>query len=243
VRHELTETGCIIVADGDEAIRRTVTSYFEEKNVRVIAVSSRDAVTFYLRKEHPKLIFLNRKLGGWDGLDLLRDIRSRSDVPVVIVAEKNSDEIDRIVGLELGADDYIAKPVSVRELLARARAILRRRGRQVERTLDQEQGGYRFGGWRLEHGTRTVLDSRGAPIALRKSEYALLLAFLGAPQKILSRAHLLRATRLHEDIVDRSIDVQVLRLRRKLESDPQTRCAIRTIRGIGYAFTQTVEPY
>jgi two-component system OmpR family response regulator len=245
VGHGLTETGCIIVADDDEAMRRMVTAYFEENNVRVSAAANRDELNFHIKKEPPSLIVLNRKLGEWDGLDLMRDIRSRSDVPIVIVAEHNSEEADCVVGLELGADDYIAKPFSVRELLARARAILRRQhaGQQIERVQDRERGGYRFGGWRLEHRSRTVVDSNGTSISLRKSEYALLLAFLRAPQQILTRAHLLRATRLHEDVFDRSIDVQVLRLRRKLESDPETHRAIQTIRGIGYTFTQAVEPY
>jgi two-component system, OmpR family, response regulator len=243
VPDEPTETGSIIVADGDEAVRRMVTAHFEEKNVRVSIVSNRDELIFRLKKEHPSLIILNRKLGKWDGLDLLRDIRSTSNVPVVIVAEHSPDEIDRIVGLELGADDYIEKPFSARELLARARAIWRRQGRGVERSQDQDQGGYRFRGWRLEQRTRTVVDSSGASIALRRSEYELLVAFLKAPQQFLTRAHLLRTTRLRENASDRSIDVQVMRLRRKLESDPKMRGAIKAVSGIGYAFTPEVDPY
>jgi two-component system, OmpR family, response regulator len=234
----------IIVADDDEAMRRMVTSYFEEKNVPVSGASNREELIVCIRRARPSLIVLNRKLGQWDGLDVLRDIRSRSNVPVIIVAERGADEVDRVVGLELGADDYIAKPFSVRELLARARAILRRREAGcVESDQDSEQGGYRFGGWRLEHRSRTVIDSREAPVLLRKSGYALLLAFLEAPQRVLTRAHLLRATRLHQDMFDRSVDVQVMRLRRKFASDPQTHGAIETNRGIGYTFTLAVVPY
>ncbi len=241
---EITRTSCIIVADDDEEIRRMVATYFEESNVLVNCASNREELIIHLRTTRPSLIVLNRKLGQWDGLDLLRDIRSRSNVPVVMVAERDPDEIDRVVGLELGADDYIAKPFSVRELLARARAILRRQeARRVEMSEDQEQGGYRFGGWRLEQRTRTVVDSSGMAVSLRKSEYALLLAFLQAPRRVLTREHLLRATRLHVDISDRSIDVQVMRLRRKFASDPQTRRAIQTKRGIGYTFTLAVVPY
>ncbi len=111
-----------------------VTTYFEESNVSVNCASNREELIIYLRTSRPNLIVLNRKLGQWDGLDLLRDIRSRSNVPVVIVAERVPDEFDRVVGLELGADDYIAKPFSVRELLARTRAILRRQeARRIER--------------------------------------------------------------------------------------------------------------
>jgi two-component system OmpR family response regulator len=241
---ETPRTNCIIVADADEAIRRTVVTYFEESNVLVNCASNREELIIQLRTVRPNLIILNRKLGKWDGLDLLRDIRSRSNVPVVLVAERNPDEIDRVVGLELGADDYIAKPFSVRELLARTRAILRRQeAGRVEKNHDREQGGYRFGGWRLEQRSRTVVDSSGAPVPLRKSEYALLLAFLQAPQRVLTREQLLRATRLHEDISDRSIDVQVMRLRRKFASDPQACRAIQTNRGIGYTFTLAVVPY
>jgi two-component system OmpR family response regulator len=240
---ETTGTGSIIVADGDEAIRRMVTAHFEQKNVRVSIASNRDELIVRLKKEHPSLIILNRKLGVWDGLDLLRDIRSTSNVPVVIVAEHSPDEVDRIIGLELGADDYIVKPFSARELLARARAIWRRQGLGAERSQDEEQGGYRFCGWRLEHRTRTVADSSGASIALRRSEYKLLVAFLKAPRQVLTRAHLLRTTRLREEVSDRSIDVQVMRLRRKLESDPKMRGAIKAISGIGYAFMPDVEPF
>jgi DNA-binding response OmpR family regulator len=155
-----------------------------------------------------------------------------------------SDEIDRVVGLELGADDYVVKPFSPRELLARIRAVLRRQemGR-VARARDPERGGYRFGGWRLERRGRKLFDANETPIPLSKGEYALLLAFLEAPQRPLSREHLLQATRIHEDIFDRSIDVQVLRLRRRLEADPSAPRVILTERGVGYVFAMPVEAY
>jgi len=154
-----------------------------------------------------------------------------------------SDEIDRITSLELGADDYIVRP-SLRELLARARAILRRREMaRAARTRDPEGGGYRFNGWQLERRTRRLVDANGMPVSLSKGEYVLLLAFLEAPQRPLSREHLLQATRVHEDIFDRSIDVQVLRLRRKLEVDPSAPRVIRTERGIGYIFALPVQSF
>ncbi len=154
------------------------------------------------------------------------------------------DEIDRVVGLELGADDYVTKPFSLRELLARIRAVLRRQelGRAGS-ARDPERGGYRFAGWRLERRARRLLDPGANPVVLTKGEYALLVAFLEAPGRPLTREHLLQATRIHEDIFDRSIDVQVLRLRRKLEQDPSAPSVIQTARGVGYVFAIPVEPF
>src|SRR3954467_8800900 len=184
------------------------------------------------------------RVGEADGLALLREIGSKSDIPVIITTGHRRDEIDRVVGLELGADDYITKPFGLRELLARVRAILRRQelGR-VARQRDPERGGYRFNGWVLERRGRRLTDAAGEPVPLAKSEYALLLAFLEAPQRTLSREHLLQATRIHEDIFDRSIDVQVLRLRRKLEPNPSAPQIIKTERGVGYVFALPVESF
>jgi len=242
--NDLSKPGHVIVVDDDETIRRMVTRYFEDNNVPVSAASNRSELNRHFAKAAPCLIVLDLQLGEHDGLDLLRDIRSHSDVPVIILTGHRLDEVDRVVGLELGADDYIVKPFSLRELLARVRAILRRQelGR-VARTRDPERGGYRFDGWQLERRSRTLTDPKGEPVALSKGEYALLLAFLEAPQRVLTREYLLQATRLHEDIFDRSIDVQVLRLRRKLETDPRAPRVIQTQRGIGYVFSVTVEPF
>ena len=159
---------------------------------------------------------------------MLREIRAHSDVPVIITTGHRPDETDRIVGLELGADDYIIKPYSLRELPARVRAVLRRQemGRAA-RARDPERGGYRFNGWKLERRGRRLIGANNTQVSLSKGEYTLLLALLEAPQRLLTREHLLQATRVHEDIFDRSIDVQVLRLRRKLETDPKRRASSR----------------
>ncbi|MBK5959253.1 DNA-binding response regulator [Rhodoplanes elegans] len=234
----------ILVVDDDPTLRRMITSYFEEHDIPSVAVGGRSEFGRHFGASEPGLVILDLRLGTDDGLDLLREIRSRSDVPVIITTGHRRDEIDRVLGLELGADDYVTKPFSLRELLARVKAVLRRQefGRQA-RSRNPERGGYRFGGWRLERRNRRLIDPAGEPVALTKGEYALLLAFLEAPRRPLSREHLLQATRVHEDIYDRSIDVQVLRLRRKLEVDSSAPRVIRTERGVGYVFDLSVEPF
>lgn len=236
--------GQIIVVDDDPALRQMVTRYLEDHNVPATSVASRTELNRHFEASHPSLIILDLRLGQDDGLDLLRELRSHSDVPVIITTGHRTDEIDRIVGLELGADDYIVKPFSLRELLARVRAVLRRQeiGRAA-RTSDPERGGYRFNGWVLQRRDRKLADPDGAAVPLSKGEYALLIAFLEAPQRPLTREYLLQATRVHEDIFDRSIDVQVLRLRRKLEVDPSAPRVIQTERGVGYVFALAVEPF
>ncbi len=241
---EITGTGDVVIVDDDPMIRQMVARYFEEHSIPVSAVSNRAGLNRHLAVMNPCLILLDLQLGRDDGLDVLRQIRAHSDVPIIIVTGHRLDEIDRVVGLELGADDYIVKPFGLRELLARVRAVLRRQemGR-VARTRDPERGGYRFGGWQLERRERRLVDPNGAQVSLSKGEYALLLAFLEAPQRPLTREQLLQATRVHEDIFDRSIDVQVLRLRRRLEADPSAPRMILTERGVGYVFALPVEPY
>jgi two-component system OmpR family response regulator len=236
--------GHVLIVDDDPAIRKMITRYFEEQDMPVVAVPGRQELNQQLGRAEPGLIVLDLRLGQEDGLDLLREIRARSDVPIIIMTGHRRDEVDRVVGLELGADDYITKPFGLRELLARVRAILRRQeiGRAA-RQRDPERGGYRFNGWVLERRGRRLTDSGGEPVPLTKSEYALLLAFLEAPQRTLSREHLLQATRIHEDIFDRSIDVQVLRLRRKLEPNPSAPQIIKTERGLGYVFSPSVEAF
>ncbi|MGY3616800.1 response regulator [Bradyrhizobium sp. USDA 10063] len=231
---------CLVVED-DRTMRHLVMNYLEEHDIRALSASGRDEVTGLLVTREPNLVILDLRLGQEDGLDLLREIRSHSDVPVIITTGHRRDEIDRVVGLELGADDYITKPFGLRELLARIRAVLRRRETGQTAPRDPEKGRYRFGGWQLDRRSRRLSDPAGTQVALTKGEYALLVAFLDAPQRPLSREQLLQATRVHEDVFDRSIDVQVLRLRRKLESDPSTPRVILTERGVGYVFALSVE--
>jgi two-component system OmpR family response regulator len=232
----------VLVVEDDPAMRQMVVNYLEDHNMRAVSASGRQEMARLLAVGEPSLVILDVRLGQENGLDLLREIRSRSDVPVIITTGHRRDEIDRVVGLELGADDYMTKPFGLRELLARIRAVLRRREAGCTATRrDAEQGRCRFGGWQLDRRTRRLTDPKGAPVALTKGEYALLIAFLDAPQRPLFREHLLQATRVHEDVLDRSIDVQVWRLRRKLETDLSAPRVIQTERGIGYVFALAVE--
>jgi two-component system OmpR family response regulator len=232
----------VLVVDDDPSMQHMIVSYLEQQNMRVISASQRQEVMRQFTAGEPSVVILDLRLGQEDGLDLLREIRSRSDIPVIITTGHRRDEIDRVVGLELGADDYVTKPFGLRELLARIRAVLRRRetGRIASRQ-DSEQGRCRFGGWQLDRRARRLTNSSGVPVALTKGEYTLLVAFLDAPQRPLTREHLLQATRIHEDVFDRSIDVQILRLRRRLETDPSSPRIIQTERGVGYVFTLPVE--
>lgn len=234
----------VLIVDDDPSMQHMLADYLEQHNMRVVSALHGQEVMRQFAVAEPNVVVLDLRLGQEDGLDLLREIRARSDVPVIITTGHRRDEIDRVVGLELGADDYVTKPFGLRELLARIRAVLRRR--ETGRTTgqrDAEHGRCRFGGWLLDRRARHLTDPNGAAVALTKGEYALLTAFLDAPQRPLSREHLLQATRIHEDVFDRSIDVQILRLRRKLEADASAPRIIRTERGVGYVFVLPVEHF
>jgi two-component system, OmpR family, response regulator len=232
----------VLVIEDDPSMKHMLVNYLEQHDMSVTSAMQRQDVVRLLATAEPNVIILDLRLGQEDGLDLLRGIRSRSDVPVIITTGHRRDEIDRVVGLELGADDYLVKPFGVRELVARIRAVLRRReAGRVAVQREAEQGRYRFGNWQLDRRLRRLTTSSGAPVVLTKGEYSLLTAFLDAPQRPLTREHLLQATRVHEDVFDRSIDVQILRLRRKLETDSRAPSIIQTERGVGYTFALPVE--
>jgi two-component system, OmpR family, response regulator len=234
----------ILVIHEDSAIPQSLVNYLSERSLSVNCSPMRQVALRAVSCVEPDLILLNDPIGRSDGFRLLKDIRSQSDAPILVTTGEERDEVDRIVALELGADDFLDRPVSPRELLARIRAILRRcetARNPVRRGRDR--GGFRFAGWQLHRRSRRLIAPDGKAVLITKGEYALLIAFLSAPQRPLSREHLLRATRVHEDVFDRSIDVQVLRLRRKLEIHPAQPRFIQTERGVGYVFAIPVEAY
>jgi two-component system, OmpR family, response regulator len=232
----------VLVFHSGPSTNRLLGDYPEQHNLRVVSVCRRHELSSQFAAAEPNVVILDIGHDPEDALDILREIRSRSDVPVIITSDDRRGELDRVVGLDLGADDYITEPFGRRELVARIRAVLRRRKRVGITVQSQPDiGCCRFGTWQLDRRARRLTDLRGATVALTKGEYTLLIAFLDAPQRLLTRAHLLQATHIHEDIFDRSIDVQILRLRRKLETDPSAPRIIRTERGIGYVFTVPIE--
>ncbi|HEX3347650.1 MAG TPA: response regulator [Acetobacteraceae bacterium] len=231
-----------LIVDDDREMSAMLVEFFRSQGLAAIAVRNREEMARELASREPSMVVLDLRLEREDGLDLLREIRSRGDTPVIIITGHRRDEIDRVVGLELGADDYLTKPFGLRELLARVRAVLRRRdGSRAGSGRERASGGFAFAGWRLNLRSRQLLDAGGAVVPLTKGEFALLTAFLEAPGRPLTREHLLQATRVHEDVFDRSIDVQVLRLRRRLGDDPTAPRIIVTERGIGYRFAIPVE--
>lgn len=233
---------CVLVVDDAPSMREMITSFVSNNGMRAVAASGRHEMIRHLGESEPDLVVLGHPFGQDDGLDLLRAIRSSSDLPVIMITEDRGDDIDRVLGLELGADDCLTKPFGLRELLARIRVVLRRR--DAARAAAQRRPAReicRFGGWQLDRRARRLTDPKGVTVALTKGEHGLLTVFLDAPQRPLSREYLLRAIRVHADIFDRSIDVQVLRLRRKLEPDPRAPRIIHTERGVGYAFQLPVE--
>lgn len=230
----------ILIVDDEPAMQRMIVNYLNEHNMRASAVSGRKGLMHTLAVREPDLVVLDLHLGEDDGLDLLRELRGKSIVPIILITGHRRDEIDRVVGLELGADDYITKPFGMRELLARIRATLRRRNMDSLTPARRTEHRYSFEGWQFDQRSRELTSPDGQTVSLTKGEFALLSAFVAAPRRVLSREHLLQATRLHEDVFDRSIDVQILRLRRKLEDDPRAPRFIRTQRGAGYIFDADV---
>ncbi len=241
----------ILVADYDHAIRGVIRSYLIENGFQVDVAAERKEMAKLLSDQRYNLLLLELNLGPDDELGLLHEARLRSDLPLIVLTSHRQDETDRIVSLELGADDYLTKPISLRELLARVRTILRRvalvraaAAREIQAGRDAKPCGWRFcrfGGWSLDRRARRLLDPRGHQVTLTNNEFGLLVVFLEAPQLPLSREQLIQGTRMHEDIYDRSIDVQILRLRRKLCGEPCMQQMIQTIRGLGYIFALPVE--
>jgi two-component system OmpR family response regulator len=231
----------VLVVDDDPAIRELMTDYLGENELRVSAVADGKGMQAVLAEQVVDLIVLDLKLRGEDGMALARKLRDESEIPIVMLTGR-SEEADRVMGLELGADDYLTKPFSPRELLARIRTVLRRRRAEIRQGKPEGVRAYRFDGWELNLNTRKLAARDGRAVTLSNGEFSLLVVLLGAPNRILSRDQLLDLSRLHNDeVYNRSIDVQIMRLRRKIEPDPAKPRYIRTERGAGYQFGVPVE--
>ena len=235
----------ILVVDDDPAIRELLAEYLAENELRVTTASNGPEMTRALEESVIDLVMLDLRLNGEDGMQLARRLRETSELPVIILTGKR-DEADRVMGLEIAADDYVTKPFSNRELLARIRAVLRRYQTRREVAVparDLKRRAYRFAEWELNLMVRRLTAPDGRRVELSNGEFNLLLALCEAPQRVLSRDQLLELSRLHgAEVYDRSIDVQILRLRRKIEADPSAPKFIRTERGAGYLFDAQVEP-
>jgi DNA-binding response OmpR family regulator len=232
----------VLALDDDPSIRDLLTDYLSQNGLRVTALENSFTLAETLSREAIDLIVLDLRLPGEDGMQIMHRLRERSSIPILLLTGI-AEEADRVMGLELGADDYLTKPFSPRELLARIRALLRRARAQapVAARVDEVRA-WRFGDWELNVGLRKLRTAEGRIVELTNGEFSLLTAFLSAPQRILSRDQLLELSRLHNaEVYDRSIDVQILRLRRKIEVDPARPHYIRTERGAGYVFDAQVQ--
>ncbi len=236
----MANTPHILIADDDRLIRTSLARFLTGSGFRVSVAEDGVAMFAAVEKGRFDLIVLDIMMPGEDGLSLCKRLRAESNVPVILLTAL-SGEIDRIVGLELGADDYICKPFSPRELLARIRAVLRRTGGFAHKGEGAPGASYEFEGWRLDAVRRTLHNPEGALVELTGGEFDLLLTFAEHPQHVLTRDQLLDLTRGRAATVfDRSIDVQVSRLRRKIEADPQVPVLIKTVRSGGYVFCADV---
>jgi DNA-binding response OmpR family regulator len=232
----------ILVIDDDPQIRALLHEYLSENGLRVSAASTGRQMAQILADEPIDLIILDLRLAGEDGMAIARSLRDQSAIPIVMLTGVR-DEADRVMGLELGADDYLTKPFSPRELLARIRTVLRRtKGAAPDSAKRHEIRAYRFADFELNLRTRRLKQLNGRSIALTNGEFNLLTALLAAPERILTRDQLLEASRVYDnEVYDRAIDIQVLRLRRKIEADPSQPKFIVTERGVGYLFGSPVE--
>jgi two-component system OmpR family response regulator len=233
----------IAVVEDDTEILELVSARLSADGFDAVACAGGADLDAALRHQPVDLVILDLMLPGEDGLSICRRL-SAQDGPPVIILSARGDDIDRIVGLEIGADDYIAKPFNPRELSARIRAVLRRQQPAESGGTERPEDGrevYRFAGWTLDIDDRALFDPEGAPVILSAGEFTLLTAFVRRPRRVLSRDQLLDWTRGDASApVDRAIDVQLSRLRRKLRDDPREPALIKTVRGDGYLFAADV---
>lgn len=238
----MSDNGHILIVDDQPEICDVVQEYLTGEGYRVSTARNGDDMRRLLAQTPVDLVILDLMLPGEDGLALARALRSESQVGIVILTGRG-DLVDRIIGLEMGADDYLPKPFNLRELLARVKSVLRRiQSPGGERSLSARSR-VRFAGWELDLSSRALTAPSGDEVRLTTGEFDLLAAFVNNANQVLSRDRLLDLARNREaGPFDRTIDVQVGRLRRKIEDDPQNPTLIKTVRGGGYIFAPPVEP-
>ena len=234
--------GTILVVDDDDKLRALLIQYLSDEGFRVSGVTDGKSMDGFLDGNDVDLIVLDLMLPGEDGLSIARRLSGSRDTPIIILSARG-DEVDRIVGLEVGADDYLPKPFNPRELLARIRAVMRRAEHQPPQTTSDTDGTpYRFGEFTLDLASRSLVCGN-APVELTPGDFALLEAFVSNPNRVMSRDSLIERLKGYErSPYDRSIDVRVTRLRKKIEPDPEHPQFIRTIWGKGYMFTPQGNP-
>src|SRR5882724_9959534 len=238
----MSDNGHILIVDDQREICDLVQEYLSGEGYRVSTAQDGGGMRKVMGQAEVDLVILDLMLPGEDGLTLARQLREESTVGIIILTGRG-ETVDRIIGLEMGADDYLPKPFHLRELLARVKSVLRRvSARGTERPSATGRSKARFAGWDLDLSTRELMSPAGSEVRLTTGEFDLLAAFVNNANQVLSRDRLLDLARNREaGPFDRTIDVQVGRLRRKLEDDPQKPTIIKTVRGTGYIFTPTVE--
>ncbi|EGV33155.1 two component transcriptional regulator, winged helix family [Thiorhodococcus drewsii AZ1] len=234
----------VLIVDDDPDIREIVSEEARQQGWSLIEAGSEAELRSSLESVTPDIILLDIRLPDQDGLTIARQLRATSAIPIIMLTGMGSD-VDRILGLEMGADDYVVKPFNPRELTARIKAVLRRTSGELASTPHSPAPNHdyrRFAGWTLDLSARILTDSTGNPVSLTNAEYLLLEALVESPKRVLTREQLLERT--HNDdaeVFDRTIDVLILRLRRKIEPNPHAPRLIRTERGAGYVFDAVVE--
>jgi two-component system OmpR family response regulator len=237
----MTKQDHILVVDDDAEIRSLLREYLQKNGYRVTAVADGKGLWAATTTAHPDLVVLDLMLPGEDGFSLCRTLRARSSVPVIMLTARG-EETDRIVGLEMGADDYLAKPFNPRELLARIKSVLRRARSLPENLAPEKASAFRFAGWTLDVATRNLTAPDSVVVPMSGTEYRLLRIFLEHPGRVLTREQLIDLMISREAATfDRAIDVQVSRLRHRLRDDAREPAIIKTLRSQGYVFAAPVE--
>ena len=238
----MTDPALVFIAEDDPDISQLLSDYLSRDMFEVETCANGAELDAALARRRPDVIVLDLMMPGEDGLSICRRVSAAGGPPIIILSAKG-DDLDRIVGLEVGADDYLAKPFNPRELTARIRAVLRRTAPAeiAAAPAADPREVYRFGSWRLDIDARTLEDEHGGSVPLTNGEFGLLAAFVRHPRRVLSRDQLLDLTRGPDaSPIDRAIDVQLSRLRRKLGDDPANPALIKTVRGDGYLFASAV---